>query len=326
MATVFIGIMTYNRPELVREAIESVLRQSYRDYRVVVSDNCSQAEASESVANFVGTLNDDRFSFYRQPVNVGEYGQGRYLFEQAGDSEFFLILHDDDVLGPDYLSKGLERLQTNPDCAFFVANPTILDSKGDISSGETERYLKHQGRLGKAEGEFDVETRHMNYGFAPISGTLFRTRALQDSGFVNPDGYGNFPFECDIYIRLGERGAKAWFDPDSLLSFRFHPGSQRNNIDIMGDAGIVEQMLALFVRPCHLAANNRRRKVVLSRIYRALALLCLQSGDHAGARKNLCLALNNNSFSMRAWSWTLAVLLSPALARTLLPRFRKSYT
>lgn len=311
MEKVFIGIITYNRPQLVRDAIESVRKQIYLDYRVLVSDNCSEPDVSASVEKFVNDLNDFRFSYYRQTVNVGEYGQGRFLFNAAGNAEYFLILHDDDLLGPEYLEKGLEILEKNNNLAFYVANPSIIDDDGNISSVETDRYLKHHGRLGKPAGEFDVETRHMDYGFAPISGTLFRIQALKDSGFVNPAGYGNFPFECDIFICLGERGAKAWFNPEKLLSFRFHKGSQRSNINIMDDPKIVDQMIDLFIRPCFHTTNERRRKVVLSRLYRAQALISFKNGGRAVCRESLFKAFNTNYFSAKAWLLAIFVYLAP---------------
>ena len=84
MARVFIGIPTLNRPLYVRDAIRSVVGQSFADFRVIVSDNVSEPEASASVERFVRELADPRFTFHRQPRDVGEYGQGRYFLRQAG--------------------------------------------------------------------------------------------------------------------------------------------------------------------------------------------------------------------------------------------------
>src|SRR5262245_434781 len=82
---VFVGIPTFNRPDLVRDAIASVRAQSFSDYRVLVSDNCSSAEAAGAVRQYVAGLNDARFAFYQQSVNEGEYGQGRLFFAESVD-------------------------------------------------------------------------------------------------------------------------------------------------------------------------------------------------------------------------------------------------
>jgi glycosyltransferase involved in cell wall biosynthesis len=310
MAKVFIGIMTYNRPQLVKEAILSVRQQTYTDYQVLVSDNCSEPDTSVAIEQFVQGLQDARFSYYRQSENIGEYGQGWFLFQRA-DSEFFQILHDDDLLEPDYLAKGLAILEQQPDLAFFVANPLIIDENSEIALGATEHYLKHHGRVGKPEGVFAVETRHMQSGFTPISGTLFRRQALRDSGFANPDGYGNFPFECDIFIRLGAMGAKAWFSPKLLLRFRFHNGALRSKTRLMECRTVVNQMIDLFQRPCFYASNNRRRKVILSRLYRAQALILFKAGYYDNCRTSLVQALNVHWFSPKAWLVAFWVFLLP---------------
>src|SRR5258706_4801136 len=114
MSRIFVGIPTRNRPRFVREAIESVLAQSCGEFHVVVSDNASCAEASDSVGRYVSSLDDDRLTFVRQESNTGEYGQGRYLFRRAEGHEFFVILHDDDILRPRYFAKALDALTRDP--------------------------------------------------------------------------------------------------------------------------------------------------------------------------------------------------------------------
>ena len=79
MPKVYIGIPTVNRPQFVRETIGSVLGQTFTDFKVTVSDNCSTAEATDSVRQFVESLADDRIEFHVQTADVGEYGQGRFF-------------------------------------------------------------------------------------------------------------------------------------------------------------------------------------------------------------------------------------------------------
>ncbi len=73
MTTVFVGIPTYNRPTIVRDAILSVRAQTFGEYRVVISDNVSGGDAADQVERFVAELGDPRFVFHRQMENGGEY-------------------------------------------------------------------------------------------------------------------------------------------------------------------------------------------------------------------------------------------------------------
>jgi glycosyltransferase involved in cell wall biosynthesis len=128
MTPVFIGIPTFNRPRLVIDAIESVRRQTFTEFRVIVSDNRSGGDAADRVMAYIAGLSDSRFTFYQQPENHGEYGQGRYLMSAAQGFEFFMILHDDDILEQEFLRVSVDTLRRQTDCSLFVANPYIIIS------------------------------------------------------------------------------------------------------------------------------------------------------------------------------------------------------
>src|SRR5262249_26311264 len=161
------------------------------------SDNNSDGNAAEIVRNYVETLDDPRFAFRQQPENVGEYGQGRFFLQEAKDHEFFMILHDDDVLDPGYIEAAISTLERHRSAAFFVANYNGVDETGNRWPEQTKRYLRYLGRTGASEGLIDVLSSHMLHGFTPITGTLFRKRLLDESGYVDADCYGNYPFEAN---------------------------------------------------------------------------------------------------------------------------------
>lgn len=326
MPKVYIGIPTLNRKHLVRETVESLLNQTFTDFYVKISDNHSKQEQSDSVAQFVRELDDERFHFFRQPSNCGEYGQGRYFFKESEGFDFFMILHDDDVLKPDYLEKALQSLTKNTEMAFFVANPYLMDQGGTPSETDTEQYLREHGRREQNAGEIDVLTTHLALGFTPISGTLFRRQALADSGYVDPECHGNFPFECNIFMRLGEQGAKGWFQPEELLGFRFHKESLRNYLKLMDNPKVVDTMIHLFSTRKFEGENEGRRKVVLSRLYRAKSLIQLRNGQPGESRDFILKAVRENVRSLKAWLTLPALFLAPGLFLKFLPKLPEQRT
>jgi len=319
MGRVFVGIPTVNRPRYVRETIRSVLDQTFRDIRVLVSDNVSDAPIADSVERFVRQVNDPRIGFHRQPEDVGEYGQGRLFLQRASTAEFFVMLHDDDVLKPTYLEKAISRMTENPSLAYFVANPFLMDAGGRSSEVATRRYLSRCGRIGQPEGVIDVLSKHFRCGFTPISGTFFRTQSLRDSGFVDDDLTGSYPFEPNVLLRLGERGARAWFCPEELLGFRFHSGSQTSYARMVENPQVVISTLKLFERRRFTGTNERRRRIIVGRLYRALAVIRLKTGDNRGCRENMLMALRRNPLSLRSFVTAPFVLTVPGLLRMILP-------
>lgn len=324
MPDVYIGIPTVNRPQFVRETIDSVLAQTYADFKVTVSDNCSTAEAIESVRRYIETLDDDRIEFHVQPSNIGEYGQGRFFMQQAEDYDYLMILHDDDVLECDYLEKGVSVLEDHPDVSLFMANPNLMDEEGVVSDAATEQYLKVRHRTDMGTGKIDVLKGFFGFGITSVSGTLFRVESLRRSGFVDADAKGNYPFECDLFLRLGDIDAAAWFTNSHLLSFRFHSSSMRNYMNLMDNRHVVTGLLRLLSSRQYSGKIERRRRVILGRLNRAYALICLREGDYGQSRSSIVEALRDNFLSPKAWLVTPLIFFAPGILRRALPKLPES--
>lgn len=280
----------------------SLRAQTFRYFRAIVSDNCSPGDTGEIVRGFVEGLGDRRIAFVQQPENRGEYGQGRYLLEAAGNAEYFCILHDDDILSPSYLQRAAAALDAAPEAALFVANPWIMDESGSLCPARTIAYQQEHGRARRDRGLFPILDTHMASGFTPMSGTVFRTEWLRRSGFVDADCHGNFPFELNVMTRLGDIGALGWYEPELLLGVRYHAGSLRNDLRLTRNQEVVGTMLRILERRHYDGAPEQRRRKIVSRLYRAQAQIALDRGDAAEARANVRAACAANPLSPRAWA------------------------
>jgi glycosyltransferase involved in cell wall biosynthesis len=95
---VSVGIPTYNRADgYLKEAIQSVLNQTYPNLEIIVSDNCS----SDDTGTVVKAFNDSRIRYHRHDVNIGPNNNFNFCLDQA-QGAYFLLLHDDDLIDPDF--------------------------------------------------------------------------------------------------------------------------------------------------------------------------------------------------------------------------------
>ena len=69
-------IVTYNRVEYLKKAIDSVLNQTCRDFELIILDNCS----TDGTEEYVKSLNDDRITYIRHEKNIGGGGNIAYAF------------------------------------------------------------------------------------------------------------------------------------------------------------------------------------------------------------------------------------------------------
>jgi glycosyltransferase involved in cell wall biosynthesis len=87
-------IPTYNRASLLYETIESILRQNFKNYEIIVTDDCSTDNTEEVVKGF----RDNRIYYYKNKVNLG-YGKNlQACYERAKGNIIFLMGHDDILL------------------------------------------------------------------------------------------------------------------------------------------------------------------------------------------------------------------------------------
>jgi glycosyltransferase involved in cell wall biosynthesis len=94
-----IVIPTYNRSELVRGAVLSVLAQTFGDFEVVVSDNCSEDDTREVVQAF----SDPRVR-YVQTASHGTIGDSWEFARSQAKGTLVMMLSDDDALLPETLA------------------------------------------------------------------------------------------------------------------------------------------------------------------------------------------------------------------------------
>lgn len=316
MARLFVGIPTLNRPDFVREAVASVRQQTLSDWRLLVSDNASRPEVSASVRAFVESLGDSRITYRLQPKNIREYGNCDWLFQQCRE-EFFVILHDDDFLEPTHLETSLRRLDENPGVICFCANAKIIDSDGVISAEQSLSYRRARGRLGRPDGPLRILEPLMRSGFVPICGTVIRRTALCESGFVDDDCFGLWPFELNLFLRLGEREGQAWFTNEELVRYRFHQGQMQRYQGISADPVAVGMLLHMLGRRRYTGEAERLRLRLMSMFCNFQARIAVRRGDLSSCRKSLRRAISLNPWWRQNWALAACAFLAPPLTTAL---------
>lgn len=118
---------TRNRLEYLRYAVETVLRQDYADWEIVVSDNCSE----DDIAGYVLKLGEPRIKYLRTASFVPVTDNWNNALDHSS-GEYVIMLGDDDGLMPGYFSTINRALESFPDpdfvygSALFYAYPGVI--------------------------------------------------------------------------------------------------------------------------------------------------------------------------------------------------------
>ena len=110
-------IPTYQRANLLRYAIDSVKEQNYKggnfeSVHLIVLDNCDDIDKDTDLLMKEYTSNFKNITYYRNEKNIGLLGNWNRAIELC-DTEYFVMLHDDDGLKKSYVQNVFKVLNEN---------------------------------------------------------------------------------------------------------------------------------------------------------------------------------------------------------------------
>lgn len=130
MAPLFsILIPSYNRPELIVEAVRSILQNDYEDLEIIISDDKSPRQ-EEIVTALKPFLDDSKVHLYLQQKNLREPGNRNFLFQKAR-GDWHIVLMDDDKLYPNALSTLAKAIADQPGADIYAFGYTIIDERNE---------------------------------------------------------------------------------------------------------------------------------------------------------------------------------------------------
>lgn len=95
-----IGIPAYNGASFIAETLKSILSQSFQNFEIIISDDCSQDNTIEVVKKF----KDKRIKIFRNKRNLG-YGKNLQVIRKLAKRDVLFLMGQDDILLKDALLK-----------------------------------------------------------------------------------------------------------------------------------------------------------------------------------------------------------------------------
>ncbi|MBN1392335.1 MAG: glycosyltransferase family 2 protein [Sedimentisphaerales bacterium] len=216
---VSVCIPTYNRKDYLKETLQSVFAQTYKDYEVVVVDDGSTDGTEEMIKSL------DRPVRYYWVNHIGQYAARNKLIELA-QGKYITFVDSDDLLFPDTIERLMNAIDKNgPDVIAYGAH-VGLDEKGrfvkrkqrplpsgNITSELFEFIYVHScgmmcaKRLYEDVGCFDASLRRCAFyklllklsvkcKFIPVEGPTFKKR--RHEGNVSLRSFANCKLEFDV--------------------------------------------------------------------------------------------------------------------------------
>lgn len=114
---------TYKRPIELLRAINSVLLQDYKHWEMIIVNDSPDFDYSSIEKSDI--LKDERIKYFKNGENKGlNYARNIALVNISADSNYTIILDDDDYFNTECLSEATKIIKENPNYNWYVSNRT----------------------------------------------------------------------------------------------------------------------------------------------------------------------------------------------------------
>lgn len=207
-ALVSVLMTAFNREEYIADAIESVLSSTYRNFELIIVDDCSKDRTVEIAKGFASK--DERTKVYVNEKNIGDY-PNRNKATSYARGKYLMFVDSDDSILPDSIEYIVDQFRKHPNVNFSllyyyndIISPTVLKPNNSIRYHFFYKWFLNIGPGGTV----------INHDYFKKIGKF-------------PEKYGP---ANDMYYNLkAASSSDILLLPYIYLNYRIHAGQEKNN-------------------------------------------------------------------------------------------------
>ncbi len=201
---VSIGMPVYNGGKYIREALDSLLAQTFENFELIISDNCSTDGTSHICKEY--TSRDSRVRYIRQDTNIGALANFQFVLEKS-KAEYFMWAAYDDKWSSNWVEVLLQKLSGSiAGAAFGRVVPVDVNLKPYIHIANSQKFYFDSFRYWrKVKFYLDYEGR----GKANLFYSLFKRDWIKQVNLLN--NTNDYSIIYDSMSKFGYLSVKSTF-------------------------------------------------------------------------------------------------------------------
>ena len=260
MSKIQIIIATFNRPNLILRSIESALKQTFKDFELIVSDNSTNNDTKDIISK----NNYQNITYKKRDKYLSGIEHLNTILNEI-NSEYFIIFHDDDVMHPEMLNSLFSKLATHNDILAVgcnaVVNKNNIKQNKFFSNLKIDKIIERQSQL--------IEAYSINKTFVPFPSYLYKKEIAQNLRFnINNGGkFCDLAFLCEI-LNYG----KIYFISKPFMTYYIHKNQDTSKHEFLDKIKLIN-----YLKNCLIGNNNVKAINIIrsENIYAELKFLIL---------------------------------------------------
>lgn len=206
---VSIIVPTYNRFQFLKETIDSILDQTFKDFELIIVDNYSVDNTEKVVKSY----SDKRIKYFKNNNN-GVIAVNRNFAIKKSKGEYIAFCDDDDLWYPTKLEKQIKEFEKDKKVALVCTNAVRFNKDGETGSINK-----------KTDEDFSFEALLKNNSIF-CSSVLVKKSVLKDVGYFDENPKILAGEDYELWLRIAKKH-KIKHIKEPLLKYRCHPGALR---------------------------------------------------------------------------------------------------
>ena len=236
--TIDILLPTYNGEKYLREQLDSILNQTYKNIRLIISDDCSKDSTPKILEEYRNK--DERIELYLQKENMGVVKGIEFLLKKVKNN-YYMLADQDDVWLPIKVEKSIETLKKqNADLVF--GDLEVVDEKLETIYSSFGDFMLLNRKIHKY-----IDSYKVNYLYNCVTGcTILSKREFIEKILPIPTESKYLIHDHWIGLIVALNGKLAYM-PEKYIKYRQHGNNQVGTNKISHGFERLEQVRELFI-------------------------------------------------------------------------------
>lgn len=214
---VSVCIPVYNGEKYIKYTIDSVLKQTYKNIEIIISDNCS----TDNTVKIIESYDDKRIKLFKNQNNIGVLRNSNRCV-QLSSGDYIKFVYADDIIHENTIEEMVTVMEANPEISLSSVNFCHIDKENNIIS---KSILKLDS--GRYEGTLFFKQLVINGNIIGCpSGVMIRKHKLNITGLFSDEL--RYMADYDMWIRLCKVGDYYFINKDYMY-FRIQSESLTNH-------------------------------------------------------------------------------------------------
>ena len=228
---------TYNGENYLKEQIDSILNQTYKNIQLIISDDCSKDGTREILKKYE---QNDKIKIFYQQENLGYIKNFEFLLNKV-ESNLYMLSDQDDIWKEEKIEKSVEKLK-NENVDLVFGDLEVVDENLNTIYESFNKYMKLERKIDKC-----IRNYKLQYLYNCITGcTILSKKELLDKILPLPSQskYMVHDYWMGLIVSLN---GKIGYIKEPYIKYRQHGNNQIGTEKVSHKFKKLEQVRDLFI-------------------------------------------------------------------------------